>query len=194
MVETPSFEISDDLAAYRPALFRLALLQLGDKAAAEDATQETLLAALEGSEKFEGRSSLRTWLFSILRFKVLDAIRERARTRKKIESDLTLAEELDISDFDALFDQLGCWAAPKDIWTDPQTAAEQSDFFRVLEACMERLPSRTSRAFLMRTWLELDPDDVCSELSITPGNLRILLYRARMQLRHCLDLTWDRTP
>ena len=193
MVQAQQSQFSHELSSYRPALFRLALLQLQDKAEAEDATQETLLAALEGEADFEGRSSLRTWLFSILRFKVLDILRDRTRRRKTIEPNLKLAEELDVSEFDALFDHMGCWAAPKDIWTNPQTVAEQTDFFRVLEACMERLPERTSRAFLMRTWLELEAEEVCSELKITSGNLRVLLYRARMQLRHCLDVNWDRT-
>ena len=69
---------------------------------------------------------------------------------------------------------------------------ERNAFFRVLEACLTRLPPRTARAFLMREWLELAPEEVSTELKVSAGNLRVLLYRARMQLRLCLDLGWER--
>jgi RNA polymerase sigma-70 factor (ECF subfamily) len=188
--------IAEEAARYRPVLYRLALAQLRDPTAAEDATQETLLAALEKGASFEGRSSLRTWLFSILRFKVLDIMREQSKQRRR--SDFPTdgedrPESDDIAVFDTLFDAQGCWAEAKDVWTDPHTVAERNAFFKVLEACMTKLPERSSRAFLMREWLELEPVEICSQLGISAGNLRILLYRARMQLRFCLDIHWERT-
>lgn len=186
--------IAEEAAEYRPLLYRMALTQLKNTAAAEDATQETLLAAIEKAESFERRSSLRTWLFSILRFKILDVMRDQSRARRR---DSELPAEGSVSDddtgtFDTLFDESGCWVDTKDVWTNPHTVAERDAFFKVLEACMTRLPARTSRAFLMREWLELDPPEICRELGISHGNLRILLYRARMQLRLCLDLHWQR--
>lgn len=187
--------IAEEAAGYRPILYRMALTQLKNAAAAEDATQETLLAAIEKAESFERRSSLRTWLFSILRFKILDIMREQSRTRTRtgtLPVDRSDPEDYDISVFDPLFDESGCWADTKDVWTDPHTVAERDAFFKVLEACMTRLPARTSRAFLMREWLELEPSEICVELGISSGNLRILLYRARMQLRLCMDLHWER--
>lgn len=188
--------IAEEAARYRPMLYRLALAQLRDPTAAEDATQETLLAAIEKGASFEGRSSLRTWLFSILRFKVLDIMREHSKQRRR--TDFPAAgdhqpEGDDIAVFDTLFDAEGCWAEAKDVWTDPHTVAERNAFFKVLEACMTKLPERSSRAFLMREWLELEPAEICSQLQISAGNLRILLYRARMQLRLCLDIHWERT-
>ena len=187
--------IAEEAAEYRPLLYRMALTQLKNASAAEDATQETLLAAIEKAESFERRSSLRTWLFSILRFKILDVMRDQSKARKR-DSELPVdrpdADDYDVSAFDALFDESGCWVDTKDIWSNPYTVAERDAFFKVLEACMTRLPARSSRAFLMREWLELEPSEICRELGISSGNLRILLYRARMQLRLCLDLHWER--
>jgi RNA polymerase sigma-70 factor (ECF subfamily) len=185
-------DVAEASARLRPLLYRLAFAQLQDKALADDAVQETLLAAIETGHRFEGRSSVRTWLIAILRHKVLDAMRDSARRRPIVAPGRD--PELDTGELDELFDADGCWADSKDAWSNPETAAGQAAFFKVLEACLTRLPPRSSRAFLMREWLDLDTPEICAELAVTPGNLRILLWRARMQLRHCLDLTWDRSP
>jgi RNA polymerase sigma-70 factor (ECF subfamily) len=182
--------LTKEIARYRPTLYRLALLQLRDKAAADDATQETMLAALEGIECYRGEASVKTWLFAILRYKVIDALRMRGRY--VAPPDENESAELDITSFDALFDAEGCWAAPKDLWADPESVVERKAFFKVLEACLTRLPPRTARAFLMREWLDFAPEEISSELDVSPGNLRVLLYRARMQLRVCLDVGWGR--
>ncbi len=190
---TRSDNFASAVALHRPLLLRLAMLQLGDMASAEDAVQETLLAALAGEDRFEKRSSLKTWLISILRYKILDAIRARCLMRARCAPAVAHDDQDgDLEIFDDLFDEAGCWSEQKDVWIDPQTAAEQTAFFKVLEACLTRLPERTSRAFLMREWLESEPDEICSALGVTHGNLRVLLYRARMQLRHCLDVSWER--
>jgi RNA polymerase sigma-70 factor (ECF subfamily) len=182
--------LTKEIARYRPALYRLALLQLRDKAAADDATQETMLAALEGIERFRGEASVKTWLFAILRHKVVDVLRVRGRYAPPPDEDKSA--ELDVTGFDTLFHADDCWAAPKDIWADPETVVERKAFLKVLDACLTRLPPRTARAFLMREWLEFAPEEVSAELDVSAGNLRVLLYRARMQLRLCLDAGWGR--
>lgn len=182
--------LTKEIARYRPTLYRLALLQIRDKAAADDATQETLLAALEGIGRFRGEASVKTWLFAILRHKVVDVLRQRGRFVPPPSEDLNA--ELDITGFDTLFDAEDCWAAPKNVWANPETVVERKAFFKVLEACLTRLPARTARAFLMREWLDFAPEEISSELDVSPGNLRVLLYRARMQLRTCLDVGWNR--
>lgn len=186
--------IAEEAARFRPVLYRLALIQLKNPAAAEDATQEALLAVVEKGASFAGRSTLRTWLFSILRYKVLDIMREQSRIKSRTHprEGAEHIENENGTSLDALFDEHGRWAEDKDAWTDPHTVAERNAFFAVLEACMAKLPARTSRAFLMREWLELDPAEICDELNVSAGNLRILLYRARMQLRMCLDAHWER--
>ncbi len=192
MIKPGKANIVDEIASFRPVLFRMAMLQLRDKAAAEDVTQEALLAAIETHHKYEGRAALRTWLISILRFKVLDSLRQLKRRGPTIDHS-AIENELDTSDLAVLFDDTGCWATPKDAWTNPEAHVSQLDFFRVLEVCLTKLPANSSRVFLMREWLELTSDEICSETGVTAGNLRVLLYRARMQLRSCLDISWDRS-
>ena len=75
-------------------------------------------------------------------------------------------------------------------WGDPDRTLEQKDFFRVLEVCLEKLPAKTARIFMMREWLELETEEICKELAITTSNAWVLLYRARIRLRECLDLNW----
>jgi RNA polymerase sigma-70 factor, ECF subfamily len=149
--------------------------------------QEALVAAVAGREGFDGRSSLRTWLTSILKHKVVDAIRRRQR-EPLIESSLT--EEVDVDDFDALFRDNGAWGAPPADWGNPEASLGQRQFFDVLELCLERLPPNTARVFVMREVMELESEEICKELSITTNNLWVILYRARMSLRECLQQRW----
>lgn len=174
----------------RPTLYKIALLQLRDHDAAEDAVQETLLAAIEGQARFRGQSSVKTWLLAILRFKIIDGLRARAIGALSRGAEV----EADLGDFDALFDEEGNWAEPKSYWRGPEEDYEGVEFFRVLEICMERLPENTARVFMMREFLELDTVEICEQARVTPGNARALLYRARMSLRECVNNKWYEAP
>ena len=167
----------------RPYLMRYAALQLRDAAAAEDAVQETLLAALAGEAGFGGRSNLRTWLTGILKHKIVDAIRRASR-------EAPAAGEGEDADFDSLFDERGHWREAPAAWENPDGALEQKQFFAALEMCLERLPARTARAFLMREHLGVETEAICKELGITPTHCWVLLHRARMALRLCLEAGW----
>jgi RNA polymerase sigma-70 factor (ECF subfamily) len=164
----------------RAYLLRYASLQLRDSHAAEDAVQETLLAALAGESSFAGRSNLRTWLTGILKHKIIDAIRRNTR-----EGPAGSAEE-----FDALFDEKGHWLEMPSAWKDPDASLEQSQFFKTLEDCLARLPAKTAQAFMMREHLGLETDEICKELKVTSTHCWVLLYRARMALRLCLESNW----
>jgi RNA polymerase sigma-70 factor (ECF subfamily) len=166
--------------AERAYLLRYASLQLRDGAAAEDAVQETLLAALAGEAGFEGRANLRTWLTGILKHKIIDTIRRASR-----EAPAASEEE-----FDALFDERGHWLEMPTPWSDPDASLDQKRFFAVLEMCLARLPRKTAQTFMMREHLGLETDEICKELTITPTHCWVLLYRARMALRECLTKEW----
>jgi len=166
--------------AERAYLLRYASLQLRDRAAAEDAVQETLLAALAGEAGFAGRSNLRTWLTGILKHKLIDTVRKQGR-ETPIESDEAL---------EALFDERGHWLAFPPEWRDPDRSLEEKQFFAALELCLEGLPAKTARVFLMREHMGLDTDEICKELAITSTHCWVLLYRARMALRKCLEMNW----
>ena len=164
----------------RAYLVRYASLQLRDSHAAEDAVQETLVAALAGEASFAGRSNLRTWLTAILKHKIVDAVRRMSREAP------AATEE----DFEALFDERGHWIDPPAAWAEPDAALDQKGFFAALEMCLRRLPEKTSQAFLMREHLGLETDEICKELGVTPTHCWVLLYRARMALRECLNKEW----
>jgi len=165
---------------------RFALLQLRDRSAAEDAVQETLLAAIQGVGRFAGQSSVRTWLIGILKHKIIDSIRKSAREQATGLG----AGESGTEDLDAHFGSDGHFIEPPVEWRSPESALEERRFFDALERCLQTLPGNTARAFTMREVLGLDTDEICKELRITPSNCWVMLYRARMNLRACLERTW----
>jgi len=168
----------------RAYLLRYATLQLRDRSAAEDAVQETLLAALAAQAPFAGRSKLRTWLTGILKHKIIDAMRRAGREAPLPE------ESEDGSEFDVLFETGGHWREPPPTWQNPDSALEQKRFFVALEACLARLPAKTAQVFMMREHMGVETGDICKEIGITPTHCWVLLYRARMVLRLCLEETW----
>jgi len=170
----------------RAYLLRYAGLQLRDSHAAEDTVQETLLAALAGEAGFAGRSNLRTWLTGILKHKIIDAIRRSSR-----EATL-LAAEAGATELDALFDERGHWIDAPGAWADPDASLEQKRFFAALEACLARLPHKIAQAFMMREHLGLETGEICKELGVTATHCWVLLYRARVALRECLEKDWFR--
>jgi len=184
----PDPELASQLEQHRRYLLRVARLQLRDDATAEDVVQETMLAALAGTG-FSGRSSLRTWLTGILKHKIVDAIRRRQREAIPLSTLGNADAEADLDDFEGLFRDGGWDAAPAD-WGDPDATLQRQQFFDVLEFCLDRLPPNTARAFMMREILELESAEICKELAITANNLWVMLYRARMTLRQCLDAHW----
>ena len=183
-----SFE--SELAGLRPALLRYAQLQLRQDSLAEDVVSETLLAILEKPTAFEGRSSLRTYATGILKFKIIDVIRRKGR-----EVHIEPLDEQSMDDaIDALFAKDGHWQDAQPAWQQPERALEQSQFFAALQACIDRLPPKIGRVFMMREWLDREVDEICVELGITSNNCGVMLYRARMQLRECLGTGWFQGP
>lgn len=175
-----------ELEALRPALVRFAALQLRNASLAEDVVQDTLIAVLEHPDRFAGQSTLRTYVTGILKHKILDAMRT-AKREVPIEAG---EDQSDADVIDALFKPDGHTVDMPRRWGEPEATLEQKDFFRVLETCLERLPARNARIFMMREWLELDTGEICKELGISPSNAWVMLYRARVQLRECLDMNW----
>jgi RNA polymerase sigma-70 factor (ECF subfamily) len=169
----------------RPYLMRYASLQLRSAEAAEDAVQEALLAALAGEAGFAGRSNLRTWLTGILKHKIVDAVRKQSR-----EAPLPESPEEDMGEFDALFKDNGHWQDRPQAWQDPDGALQQKQFLAALEECLRGLPERTARVFMMREHLGLETKEICQELGLTATHCWVLLYRARMALRLCLEKNW----
>lgn len=173
------------LAAHGDALYRYALLRLRDQDKAEEAVQETLLAGLQARQRFSGQASVRTWLIGILKHKILDQFRYEARVVNQDDPDDPPGEPLEQS-----FTADGHWSARLDDWGDPEATLENRQFWTMLQYCLDRLPKRLARLFVLREVMEEGTENICQELAITPTNLWTMLYRARMGLRQCLDRNW----
>ncbi|UVW30375.1 sigma-70 family RNA polymerase sigma factor [Massilia sp. H6] len=171
----------------RRDMLRFARLQLRNDELAEDAVQEALAAAFSASGGFEHRASMKTWVFSILKNKIVDMLRDRWNKNR-----IDLAEHADEDDFDVLFRKDAHWRREEKpaSWGNPEQTLADRQFWDVFEACMDNLPEAMARVFSMREFLGLEADDICKELGISASNCWVILHRARMQLRLCLQQRW----
>jgi RNA polymerase sigma-70 factor (ECF subfamily) len=175
-----SAEQANQISALRTQMLRFARLQLRDDHLAEDAVQEAIIAALK-SGNFEQRSQLKTWVFAILRHKIIDVIRERGRHPVDTYSE---DEELDEQ-----FRPDGHWRRDQRPanWHSPEISFANEQFWVIFEACLNNLPENPARVFMMREHLGLEVREICIELSISENNCWVLIHRARMRLRKCLE-------
>jgi len=193
MTDTPPPYTAEDLASwvdtYGTYLYRYALARVQSTSVAEDLVQETFLAALKGLPAFQGRSAPKTWLTAILKHKTIDHFRKSARETTSDQLENRTGEN------EALFDETGHWAvAPKRWRTHPDRIFEQKEFLQALRDCMDDLPPRMARAFALRELDGLDTRRICDILNITESNCWVILYRARMGLRKCLEKNWIEPP
>ena len=172
-------------------LYKYALFRLRDGSAAEDAVQETFLAALKAYSSFAGRGSERTWLVGILKHKVTDHFRQITR-----EAPIGETED-DRFAHDEFFTRTDEWTnhwnadyAPSDWHATPAELVEREDFWKVFNDCLSPLPQRTASAFTLREVDGLTSEEICEALNITVNNLWVMLHRARLHLRNCLELSW----
>jgi len=177
---------------YGDYLFNFAMVRLNDREKAEDLVQETFLAALKAMERFMGKSNERTWLTSILKRKVIDVYRKKYSAK---ESSLD-AHEWDVSDGDFYRSEdpfKGHWLkgkGPNSYSLLPEGEMEEAELARFIQQCIEVLPSQLGIAFIMKMVDEEDSATICKELGITPSNLWVMLHRARLRMRDCLEKSW----
>lgn len=164
-------------------LFRYARRRLYTDELAEDAVQECLLAALKSHEGYAGASSERTWLTGILKHKIVDLIRKQAR---EVTAPAGVNEE-DGDDWEALFDQSGHWLETFRDWGDPASDLEKSRIRQALDECFRRLKPALAQIFSLRELSGLSNNEICKELNISETNAWVMLHRARLSLRECLD-------
>lgn len=174
-------------------LYRFALARLRDPHQAEDAVQETLLAAMQG-QPFAGKSAVRTWLTGILKHKIIDLMRKQMREQATyaLGEDNGLPEQPGMDEFFEGDDRH--WADSPQVWAMPDGQLEQKQFLQILQSCLERLPQKLAMLFTLRDIQEEDNDTICKELGISATNAWVMLYRARMGLRKCLELHWMGRP
>lgn len=166
-------------------LYRFALSRLRHPDLAENMVQETFLAALTARKNFSGRSSERTWLIGILKHKIIDHLRRKYR-----EIPATDLNE-DQAAVDNLFDSVEHPLKFPSGWIpNPRELTQNKEFWQTLEGCIKKLPDKTAHAFTLREMDKRETREICKILKITPTNLWVMLHRARLQLRECLEINW----
>jgi RNA polymerase sigma-70 factor (ECF subfamily) len=172
------------------ALYRFALMRVGEPAVAEDLVQEALCSALASKDRFSGKSSEKTWLIGILKHKIADYFRKSSREVTGIESFDDLA-----SDEDEFFDTRGRWRRPPGHWKgSPDDLLQNKEFWEIFHRCLDGLSKGLRQAFALRELDGMETGDICKVLGITPTNLWVALHRARGGLRNCLERNWFLGP
>jgi RNA polymerase sigma-70 factor (ECF subfamily) len=183
---------AEALLSLRADMLRFAQLQLRNRETAEDLVQESIEAALRKSSSFAGQSTLKTWVFAILRNRIIDHLRQASRTVTM--SSLVKDDEDWQESLEALFNERGGWReGPRPVaWPDPEQSMQTRQFWAVFETCLDHLPAATGRVFMMREFLGFESDEICGQLGITTGNCHVILHRARLKLRACMGSGWGR--
>lgn len=172
-------------------LFKYALLRLRDPAKAEDAVQETFLAALKGAKSFAGKSAEKTWLVGIMKNKIGDHFRKASRETSFTDLEFYQDEESDRFVSEGL--SKGAWIhelGPREWSPEPGTALDNQAFWKTFHDCAGKLPKNISAAFCLREIDDIESKDICRMLNISESNLWVMLHRARMALRRCLETNW----
>jgi RNA polymerase sigma-70 factor (ECF subfamily) len=181
-------EWPDEMLAHTDFLRRLAMVQLNNRAEADDAVQETYMAALRGWAAYSNKVPVRAWLIGILRHKVTDLLRQRNRY---VQLDDGIEAEIDDLQVPGMFTADGSWDPATFICTDtPQEQASRQQLLELVEQCMAVLPVNTARVFLMREYLGMDSAEIAEKTALSPGNIRVLLHRARLRIRACVVRGW----
>lgn len=186
---TPGFIEPDFTDELRKQMLKFALMQLNDLHLAEDAVQDALIGAMNNSRSFAGRSAYKTWVFAILKNKIVDIIRKRQR---QIDITSLAGNSEEDEDFSELFDKKGHWHSDDTpiSWADPVQNYKESQFWVVFETCLDGLPPKQAKTFMMREFIGLETDEICREMELSVSNLHVVLYRARMRLQKCLEIRW----
>ncbi|RVT98492.1 sigma-70 family RNA polymerase sigma factor [Mucilaginibacter limnophilus] len=166
-------------------LFKYAYRRINDEEVARDLVQETFLAALEKVSTFKGDSTERTWLTAIIKYKLIDLYRKKARTTNRIQQS---ANEDDFFDPDLNNWKKEHWPAPFGI--EDQDPLNNNEFKQVLQQCLQKLPALWMSVFTMKHVDEEVTDTICKELRISSSNFWVIIHRAKVNLRSCLQKNW----
>ncbi len=174
------------IADYGDFLYNYAYSRLSSAELSEDLVQDTFVSALKSKESFRGESSEKTWLFSILKRKIIDYYR-KASTKNEITE----------SKYSSPFREDGLY---KDHWkndrgpsswdTNTDSIIQQKEFQEIMENCLSVLPDKWKSVFILKVMEDIKSDKVCKEVGCTSSNLWVILHRARLQLRECIEINW----
>jgi len=170
---------------YGNYLYNYAITRVYDQVTAEDLVQDTFYSAVKAIDKFEGRSTVKTWLTSILKRKIIDNYRKNSRNKEDA-----------ILDNDTFFQTDGIlkghWEdehLPND-WQVDMSLTDSTEFYKVLQECLANLPDKMAATFTMKEIDEISTEEICKELDISPSNLWVMIHRSKLKLRKCIEKKW----
>ncbi|HWY32676.1 MAG TPA: sigma-70 family RNA polymerase sigma factor [Candidatus Acidoferrum sp.] len=166
-------------------LFTFALARLRDRGNAEDAVQETFLAALKSGNNFQGRSAEKSWLLGVLKNKIYDHFRRSSRETSFTDLEFYGDEEDNRFVAGGWIHKLG----PQE-WPNHGESSDNEVFWKTYRACLGKLPKNVASVFNLREVDGLESKEICALLDISENNLWVMLHRARMALRRCLATNW----
>ena len=179
-----------ELMESRKLLLHFTRLQLPDYPdLAEDLVQETLLSAYSAGDSFQGRALVNSWLFAILKNKIIDALRQIGRQRKVFTA---LDDELLDETFESHFVPNGHWTpeGQPQHWNTPEKSLNNNEFQKILQSCLYNLPENTARVFTLKEILGFSSNEIQQMCGISTANYHTIMHRARESLRQCLQIKW----
>lgn len=183
LADAEQFEPDQWVDRYGDYLYRFALLRLRDSTEAEEAVQETFLSAIKRLKQYSGSGSQRGWLLGILRRKIIDAMRERARRKNTVL-------EVDSDPTHLMFDAWGRFKAGALPVPMPDASLESQELWGMVRECLRHIAQAQADVFVLSVIEELDPEKVCQELDISMSNFWVRLHRARLGLAKCVAAKW----
>ena len=185
------FNPIDWVDLYGDYLYNYTCFRIRDKSVAEDLVQETFLSALKGYDRFQGKSSVKTWLVTILKNKIIDYYRSAVSKEKNVE-DIELYNETE-----DIYYKSGRWKDYWDITKDPvkkdfspEEYVANKEFWKIFNRCLSDLPDSFKAVFVLREMEDKKTEDICNDLQLTSSNVQVIIHRARKQLRRCLEINW----
>lgn len=177
------------VSRYADFLYTYATFRINDEEMAKDLVQETFLAALERKEKFEGRSTEKTWLTAILKNKIIDIYRSKSNGFTNGAGPIG-DEDIDTDFFDLNDGHWNDQHRPAELGIEQADALENKEFQRILQACMEKLPALWFSVFSMKHIDDETTEMICAELKLTSSNFWVIIHRTKVNLRSCLQKNW----
>ena len=189
-MEPVAIDIEKCVDLYGDMMYRYTLARVRNPEEAAEIVQNTFLAALQSKSAFAGRSTEKSWLFGILKHKILDHF----RALKKLQT-FDLLPEDDRDPYENAYDETGHLKRPPYQWEwDPESAAENNQLAKVMTQCLDGLSAKFRKVFILKEIEGIGSEEICKEFDIQPNNLWVMLHRARNQLKKCLEINWFQKP
>lgn len=187
MLVTPLLNPHKWVENYADYLYTYAISRLNDEELARDLVQEVFLAALQRAEKFEGKSTERTWLTAILKNKIVDVYRKKS---SGLNNPVVTVAEQEQQDF---FADDGHWREdtyPREFVAQSRDPLHDKEFNSILQQCMQKLPPLWLAVFTMKHLEDQASNVICTELKLSDANFWVIIHRAKLNLRACLQKNW----